>query len=67
MSGGEKMSVDVSKMPKLGFGLMRLPEKEVVEGAPFELSTEKEDALHEIFFLTHIAFGISYYKAFCRR
>ena len=35
------------------------------EGAPFELSTEKEDALHEIFFLTHIAFGISYYKAFC--
>ena len=27
------MSVDVTKMPKLGFGLMRLPEKGIGSGA----------------------------------
>lgn len=31
----------------------------------FSLSEEKRTALDSIFFLTHIAFGISYYKAFC--
>lgn len=35
------------------------------EGAPFQLDENKQQALNEIFFLTHIAFGISYYKTFC--
>ena len=33
-------------------------------GAPFVLDSKKKLALNDIFFLTHIAFGISYYKAF---
>ncbi len=33
-------------------------------GVPFVLDEAKKKALHHIFFLTHIAFGISYYKAF---
>lgn len=32
---------------------------------PTQLSHERKEALKSIFFLTHIAFGISYYKAFC--
>ena len=32
--------------------------------SPFMLDNEKRQALNDIFFLTHIAFGISYYKAF---
>ena len=32
--------------------------------APFVLDKTTKEALHHIFFLTHIAFGISYYKAF---
>lgn len=32
--------------------------------APFNLSQQQLDALQDVFFLTHIAFGISYYKAF---
>ncbi len=35
------------------------------EKAPFLLNNEQQKALDKIFFLTHIAFGISYYKAFC--
>ena len=30
LSKGKCMSVDLNKMPKLGFGLMRLPEKDGV-------------------------------------
>lgn len=33
--------------------------------APFLLTQQQEKALNEIFFLTHIAFGISYYKTYC--
>lgn len=33
-------------------------------GAPFKLNEIQKKALTHIFFLTHIAFGISYYKAF---
>ncbi|MBO7243798.1 MAG: hypothetical protein J6V53_00755 [Alphaproteobacteria bacterium] len=40
-------------------------EKIIFPNAPFNLSEEKRKALNQIFFLTHIAFGISYYKAFC--
>ena len=32
---------------------------------PTQLSHERKEALKTVFFLTHIAFGISYYKAFC--
>ncbi|MBR4927514.1 MAG: hypothetical protein IKY98_04220 [Alphaproteobacteria bacterium] len=32
--------------------------------APFNLTDEQKNTLNDIFFLTHIAFGISYYKAF---
>ena len=35
------------------------------EDAPFHLDETKKQALNEIFFLTHIAFGISYYKTYC--
>ncbi len=40
-------------------------ERIVFPNAPFILSTEKKQAINRICFLTHIAFGISYYKAFC--
>ncbi len=40
-------------------------EKITFPNAPFTLSTVQQQALDRIFFLTHIAFGISYYKAFC--
>lgn len=40
-------------------------EKIVFPEAPFQLSTAQKQSLESIFFLTHIAFGISYYKAFC--
>lgn len=40
-------------------------EKITFPHAPFILSKEQQQALDHIFFLTHIAFGISYYKAFC--
>lgn len=33
-------------------------------GAPFNLNTPQKEALKSVLFLTHIAFGISYYKAF---
>ena len=33
--------------------------------APFALSNQQKHVLSDIFFLAHIAFGISYYKAFC--
>ena len=33
--------------------------------APFDLNEQQKKALNSIFFLTHIAFGISYYKTFC--
>lgn len=40
-------------------------EKIIFPDAPFVLSDEQKIALNHIFFLTHIAFGISYFKAFC--
>lgn len=40
-------------------------EKITFPNAPFKVSKEKKEALNKIFFLAHIAFGISYYKAFC--
>ena len=39
-------------------------EKISFPNAPFSLSKEKQDALNQIFFLLHIAAGVSYYKAF---
>ena len=39
-------------------------EKIVFPNAPFNLTKEESDALNEIFFLLHIAAGVSYYKAF---
>ena len=33
-------------------------------GGPFALDEKRLNILNQIFFLTHIAFGISYYKAF---
>ncbi len=40
-------------------------EKFVFPHAPFQLNERQNQALEQIFFLAHIAFGISYYKAFC--
>ncbi len=40
-------------------------EKITFPNAPFELNTQQKKALESVFFLTHIAFGISYYKTFC--
>lgn len=40
-------------------------EKIVFPQAPFQLNALQNQALKHIFFLAHIAFGISYYKAFC--
>lgn len=40
-------------------------EKIVFPNAPFKLTFTREKALNAVFFLAHIAFGISYYKAFC--
>ena len=37
----------------------------VFPNAPVTISEERKNALNKIFFLAHIAFGISYYKAFC--
>ena len=39
-------------------------EKISFPNAPFLLTAEKKDALNQIFFLLHIAAGVSYYKAF---
>ncbi|MBE6449132.1 MAG: hypothetical protein E7013_00315 [Alphaproteobacteria bacterium] len=39
-------------------------EKIIFPNAPFVLSKDKEDVLDELFFLLHIAAGVSYYKAF---
>lgn len=47
------------------FGEYTFVENITFPNAPFNLSHEQKMALNEIFFLTHIAFGISYYKAFC--
>ncbi len=47
------------------FGEYAFVENITFPNAPFDLSHEQKMALNEIFFLTHIAFGISYYKAFC--
>lgn len=33
-------------------------------GAPFHLTGQQSEALTQVLFLTHIAFGVSYYKAF---
>lgn len=40
-------------------------EKITFPGAPFHLNETQNQILNHIFFLAHIAFGISYYKAFC--
>lgn len=39
-------------------------EKITFAGAPFHLTDPQQSVLNKIFFLTHIAFGISYYKGF---
>lgn len=39
-------------------------EKISFPGAPFSLSEKRKEALDKIFFLLHIAAGVSYYKAF---
>ena len=39
-------------------------EKISFPNAPFSLSKERQEALNRIFFLLHIAAGVSYYKAF---
>lgn len=39
-------------------------EKIIFPHAPFVLTKEQQDALNQLFFLLHIAAGISYYKAF---
>lgn len=39
-------------------------EKIIFPNAPFSLNPEEQVAINRIFFLTHIAFGITYYKAF---
>ncbi len=40
-------------------------ERIIFPNTPFVLSKEQAHVLERICFLTHIAFGISYYKAFC--
>ena len=39
-------------------------EKIVFPNAPFELAQDRKNALNHLFFLLHIAAGVSYYKAF---
>ena len=40
-------------------------ERIIFPNAPIVISEERKEALNRIFFLAHIAFGISYFKAFC--
>ena len=59
----DEQSGELSFSYRLGSG-QAFQEKVIFPGAPFDVDAMTRQALNQILFLTHIALGISYYKAF---